>query len=491
MTDYNNRLLIDGKLVEARGSRRYAKTNPSTGEVLGNPADASPADMHDAITAARHSFDYTDWSTNHAFRQRCLQQLQDALREEAERFRNLQVAEAGVTITTATGMVDYVTEGISFHIELTGSYDYRRSHGTRHIEAVPYERSVQKRPHGVAGLITAWNAPYLVNVWKLTPALAAGNTVVLKASPLAPYTSTELARLIVEKTDIPAGVVNVLTSGDRAEIGEALTGDQRVDMFSFTGSTKTGTRVMQRAAEGVRKVELELSGKSANIVFDDADLDTVIPFSGRTACMLSGQGCALPTRLLVQDTVYDEAIDRLLDLFSGLRVGDPTDPSVDVGPVISADQQDRILGLVRDGVDGGSRLVVGGGIAQVDERLQGGSWVQPTLFSDVSPDAVIAQNEIFGPVLSVIRFKTEDDAVDIANSTAFGLAGYVQTADLERAERVALRLRAGGVGVNGAVAFTHSDVPFGGIRASGLGRKNGVEGFEEYLQSQLLVLPAP
>jgi len=490
MTGCDGRMLIDGQLVEAAERRRYVKFSPATGQPLGDVADAGPADVRAAVGAARRAFDETDWSTNHAFRQRCLRQLQDALREEADHFRDVQIAEAGVTVGTSAGLVKNVTDGMSFMIDMAASYPYARSHG-RSAGAQPvYERVVHKRPHGVAGLITAWNAPYLVNVWKLTPAIAAGNTAVLKASPLAPYTSTELGRVIVQRTDIPRGVVNILTSGDRAEIGEALTGDARVDMFSFTGSTKTGTRVMQRAAEGVRKVELELSGKSANILLDDADLDAALPFSGTMACMLSGQGCALPTRLLVHESLYGEVVDRLTDHFSAVRVGDPFDALTDVGPVISDEQRNRILALIADGIEGGARLLVGGGIAQVDDHLKGGSWIEPTLFADVAPDAVIAQREIFGPVLSVIKFSSDAEAVRIANGTEFGLAAYIQTRDPARAARLAMRLRAGAVGVNGAVPFTHPDVPFGGIRSSGLGRKNGVEGFEEYLQSMVLVTPA-
>jgi aldehyde dehydrogenase (NAD+) len=483
-------MLIDGRMVEARSGKQYTKLSPATGQPLAPAADASVEDMHDAITAARRAADETDWSRNHPFRQRCLQQLQDALREQADHFRDVQTEEAGVIRTTSAGLVKNVTDGMSFMIDLAGRYEYEKSLGSNTLDSVTYHRELRKKAHGVAGLITAWNAPYLVNVWKLTPTLAAGNTAVLKASPMAPFTSTALARLIVDRTDIPAGVVNVLTSGDRAEIGEALTGDQRVDMFSFTGSTKTGTRVMQKAAEGVRKVELELSGKSANLILEDADLDVALPFSARMSCLLSGQGCALPTRLLVHDSLYDEVIGRLTQQFAAMRVGDPSDPNTDVGPVINHDQQRRILELIEAGVDGGSKLILGGGVPTLSGDLAGGSWIEPTLFADVAPDAVIAQREIFGPVLSVLRFRTDDEAVEIANSTEYGLAAYIQTADLGRASRIASRLRAGGVGVNGAVAFNHPDIPFGGIRASGLGRKNGVEGFEEYLQSSVFVTAA-
>jgi aldehyde dehydrogenase (NAD+) len=490
MTAFRGRMLIDGVLTDARDGREYGKHNPATGEVIGQVADAAPEDLDRAVTAARRAFDDTSWSTDHAFRQRCLGQLQQALRDEADLFRDIQVAEAGMVVTGAEALVESVTDGMSFMVDLSGRYPYADPQPPRELGGMLQNRVVHHRPHGVAGLITAWNAPFLVNVWKLTPCLAAGNTAVLKASPLAPYTSTELGRLIVERTDIPAGVVNILTSGDRAEIGEALTGDPRIDMFSFTGSTKTGTRVMQRAAEGVRKVELELSGKSANIILDDADLERALDFSASMSCMLSGQGCALPTRLLVPDHLHDTVIDGLADRFAALRVGDPADRATTLGPVISEDQQSRILGLVAEGVDSGARLVLGGGIPTVAEDLKAGAWVEPTLFADVVPDSPIAQREIFGPVLSVIRYSDEADAVRIANGTAFGLAAYVQTTDPGRARDIALRLRAGGVGLNGTVAFSHPDIPFGGVGASGLGRKNGVEGFEEYLRTMILVEPA-
>ncbi|HSV83245.1 MAG TPA: aldehyde dehydrogenase family protein [Ramlibacter sp.] len=487
---YEGRMLIDGKLVNALSGKQFANINPATGAVIGHAADASPEDMSVAIGAARRAFDETDWSTNHAFRQRCLQQLQTALRENADRFRDIQVAEAGLTTTTASGLIANVTAGMSFMIDLCASYPYEKAYGKARVGKVDENRWVIKKPHGVAGLITAWNAPYLVTVWKMTPALAAGNCAVLKASPLAPFTATEIGRLIAERTDIPPGVINILTSGDRAEVGEALTGDPRVNMFSFTGSTKTGARVMQRAAEGIRKVELELSGKSANILLDDADLDVALPFSASMSCMLSGQGCALPTRLLVPDSLYDQVIERLSAQFKSMVVGDPRLAETSVGPVISRDQQTRILDLIAQGKAAGSRLVVGGGTAQVEGRLQDGYWIQPTLFADVAPDSVLAQTEIFGPVLSVIRYASEDEAVRIANGTAFGLAAYIQTRDAVRARALASKLRVGGVSLNGTVAFSHSDVPFGGVGISGLGRKNGVEGFEEYLHSMLLVEPA-
>jgi aldehyde dehydrogenase (NAD+) len=485
---FEHRMLIDGKQVEARSGKRYASLNPATGAVLGEVADASPEDMALAVAAARRAVDETDWSTNHRFRQKCLQQLQDALRSEAQRIRDVQVQDAGMTVTAAAALVESVTAGMSFMIKLAGDYPYQKRYDNALVGGIEQQRYQLRKPFGVAGLITSWNAPFLVNVWKLTPALASGNTAVLKASPLAPFTTTELGRLIVEQTDIPPGVVNIVTSGDRAEVGEALTGDPRVDMFSFTGSSKTGTRVMERAAQGIRKVELELSGKSANLLLEDADLDKAVPFSANMSCMLSGQGCALPTRLLVHTRLYDEVIDRLKQQFSLMVVGNPAEPRTTMGPVISAEQKSRILGLIEAGKRE-CRLVMGGGVAEVDEALRGGYWIQPTIFADVRPSAEIAQQEIFGPVLSVIRFSSDEEAIRIANGTQFGLAAYIQTRDLDRAQRIAPRLRAGGVGFNGAVAFAHPDIPFGGVGVSGLGRKNGVEGFEEYLHSMIVVAP--
>ena len=271
--EFQRRMLIDGELVEAASGGLYDNVNPTDGSVLGQACDADESDVERAVVAARRAFDETSWAEDHEFRRRCLVQLQEGLWRAREELREIQVSEAGMTITTAMGSVDGVIENMSFMIDLVDSYAYERTYPVRQIRGVVQERRVRHEPYGVAGLITPWNAPFQVNIWKLTPALATGNVAVLKAAPATPFSAAAIARVVAEQTDIPAGVVNVLTAEDKARIGERLTGDPGVDMFHFTGSPGVGQRVMAQAAVGLRKVALELGGKSANIFLDDVDFD--------------------------------------------------------------------------------------------------------------------------------------------------------------------------------------------------------------------------
>jgi aldehyde dehydrogenase (NAD+) len=344
---------------------------------------------------------------------------------------------------------------------------------------------VRREAVGVVGAITAWNFPLYLDLAKLGPALAAGCTVVLKPPPDTPWSATHLGRIIAERTDIPAGVVNVVASSDHA-IGEMLTTDPRVDMITFTGSTMTGRRIMAAASATLKKLALECGGKSANILLDDVDLAATAPFASLAVCTHAGQGCAIPTRLLVPRTRYDEAVELAAATMASIVPGDPRDPSVLCGPLVSDRQRERVLGYVDKGVADGGRVVVGGGRPA---HLARGYFVEPTVFADVDPEATIAQEEIFGPVLAVLAFDDDADAVRIANSTVYGLSGAVSSADEERALAVARRLRTGTVGVNGGQWYG-IDSPFGGYRQSGVGRENGVLGFEEFLEVKTLGLPA-
>jgi aldehyde dehydrogenase (NAD+) len=379
---------------------------------------------------------------------------------------------------------------MSFMIRLADRYEYERSMGEAEVSGVRQRRLVRREPFGVAGLISPWNAPFLTNIWKLAPALASGNTAVLKGAPATPWSATVLGKIILDETDIPAGVVNIVTSADKADVGEALTGDPRIAIFHFTGSPGVGQRIMERASVGLRKVALELGGKSANIVLDDADLDAAIPFSAGLCCTLSGQGCALPTRLLLPASLYEEGLDRLQAAFSGMTIGDPADPATVIGPIINQSQLDRIDGLVKTGLTEGAKALVGGQVQPMEGELAGGFWFQPTVLTNVEPGSTLDQTEIFGPVLCVFRYETLEEAIAIANGTPYGLAGFVQSGDAERAESLARRLRAGSIGINGTATWTAPDLPFGGYGISGLGREHGVEGFEEYLQTKAITRPA-
>jgi aldehyde dehydrogenase (NAD+) len=309
---------------------------------------------------------------------------------------------------------------------------------------------------------------------------------VLKPAPDTPWSATVVGRIIAEQTDIPAGVVNVVASSDHL-VGEVLTSDPRVDMITFTGSTATGRRIMSSASATVKKMFLELGGKSANIVLDDVeDPGGAIAVSAIGVCTHSGQGCAIATRLLVPRSRYDEWLETADQMMSSVTYGDPWDAANLQGPLISARQRERVLGYIEKGRAEGARVVRGGG---VPAHLPKGYFVEPTLFADVSPTATIAQEEIFGPVLCVIPYEDDDDAVRIANGTIYGLSAVVTGGSLEHANSVARRLRAGTVMVNGGF-WNSPDVPFGGYRQSGVGRENGRQGFEEYLETKALAFPA-
>jgi aldehyde dehydrogenase (NAD+) len=478
------RNLIDGKLVHASNGATFENVNPATEEVLGVCADGTKDDMNAAIAAARRAFDETSWSTDAAFRKRCLTQLASALKEAKEELRSIVVAEAGspVLLTYAVQVNIYV-DAMPYWAELAGSYRYEQPMPDISFMGQPQRRLLRREATGVVGAITPWNFPLYLNLCKLGPALAAGNTVVLKPAPDTPWSATTLGRIIAEHTDIPAGVVNVVASSDHL-VGEMLSTDPRVDLVTFTGSTATGRRVMECASATVKKVFLELGGKSATIMLDDVAVVKVLAGIGMI-CTHAGQGCAITTRLLLPRSLYAEGVEVAKASFEKLAYGDPTNPAHLMGPVVSRRQHQRVLGYIEKGKREGARLVTGGG---VPKHLTKGFYVEPTLFADVDPDSTIAQEEIFGPVLCVIPFEDDDDAVRIANNSIYGLSGAVTSASEERALAVASRVRTGTLSVNGGMWFD-IDSPFGGYRQSGVGRENGLMGFEEYLETKVIGLP--
>ena len=480
-----SRMLIDGKLTEAASGGTYGNVNPATEEVVGQVADGGEHDIRSAIEAARRAFDETDWSTDRGFRTRCLQQLKDGLEREKETLRPQIVAEVGtpIALTYAIQQDTCITD-LQWDIDQIGRQEWEQELPVHEFFGIRSRRLVVREPVGVVGAITPWNFPFMLNLSKLGPALAAGNTVVLKPAPDTPWSATFIGKVIAEQTDIPPGVVNVVTSGDPATVGEILTTDPRVDMISFTGSTATGRRIMANGAETIKKVFLELGGKSANIILDDADFASTVGM-GSMVCMHSGQGCAITTRMLLPRSRYNEGVELLTNAFENVAYGDPTDMGNIQGPVVNRRQLDRVLGYIEKGKAEGARLVVGG---KRSDRFEKGYFVEPTLFVDVKPDMTIAQEEIFGPVLAVIPYEDDDDAVRIANNSLYGLSGSVSSASLDRALAVARRVRTGTVSVNGGQWFG-PDSPFGGYRQSGVGREHGVQGFEEYLEIKTIGLP--
>lgn len=479
------RNLIDGKLVDASNGATFENIDPSNEQVIGVCADGTKEDMESAIAAARRAFDDSDWSRNHAFRTKCVQQLYDALTEEKEQLRSIVVQEAGAPVTLSPWMqVDDPIDMMAYWVDKARSYPYETE-----IEPIPFmgtpQRRIQRRePAGVVGAITPWNVPLYLNIAKFGPALASGCTLVLKPAPDTPWSATHVGKLVAEKTEIPAGVFNIVASSDHL-VGEMLSSDPRIDVVTFTGSTATGRRVAECAAATVKNVFLELGGKSANIILDDANLAGVLPMSAMT-CVHGGQGCAITTRLLVPRSHYEEAQEIVKAAFEGWKYGDPRDRANLQGPQVSKRQQERVLSYIQKGIEEGARVLTGGGRPS---HLEKGYYVEPTVLVDVDPDSTVAQEEIFGPVLCVIPFEDDDDAVRIANNSIYGLSGSITSGDVERGLAVARRIRAGTIGVNGAQWF-HPDTPFGGYKQSGLGRENGEMGFEEYLETKIIALPA-
>ena len=481
------RMLIDGELVDAASGATYANVNPATEEEIGRVADGGADDMERAIAAARRAFDESDWASDRELRKRSLRQLQEALGKEREVLRPQIVAEVGAPLMlTYAIQQDSCIDDMEWDIDCIDRVEWEHDLPVHEFFGMSSARRVVREPIGVVGAITPWNFPFMLNLSKVIPALAAGNTVVLKPAPDTPWSATHIGKLVAEYTDIPAGVFNIVTSGDAANVGEMLTADPRVDMISFTGSTVIGKRIMARGSETLKRVFLELGGKSANIILDDADL-TAQCGSGAMVCMHGGQGCAITTRMLLPRSRYDEGVELLKTAFENWKYGDPNDAENLQGPLINARQRERVLAHIEQAKADGARLLVGGGRPA---HLEKGFYVEPTLCVDVDPDSALAQEEVFGPVLAVIPYDTDDDAVRIANNSKYGLSGAVNGTDLERAYGIARRIRSGTIAVNGGQWFG-PDSPFGGYKQSGLGREHGVAGFEEYLETKTIGLPAP
>ncbi|WP_040791809.1 aldehyde dehydrogenase [Nocardia paucivorans] len=477
----SSRLLIDGKLVTG-GNGVFDTVNPATEEVLGTAADADADDMDAAISAARTAFDKTDWSRDHAFRVHCLDQLRTALQSQVEQLREITVAEAGSPVMFTSGPhLEGPIADLEFATRLAETYEWETELGEAAPMGIRTRRVVRREAIGVVGAITPWNFPHQINFAKIGPALAAGNTVVLKPAPDTPWCAAAVGAIIAEQTDIPPGVINIVTSSDHS-LGGQLTGDPRVDMVSFTGSTATGRAVMANAATTVKKTFLELGGKSAAIVLDDIDLGKAVGFTAFSLCVHAGQGCALSTRLLVPRASYEQAVEIAAATMGGLAPGDPTDPGTVCGPLISGRQRARVLRYIDIARSEGGRIAVGGGRPADRER---GFFVEPTVIADLDNGSKAAQEEIFGPVLVVLPYDSDDDAIRIANDSPYGLSGSVWGTDPARIDYVTGRVRTGTLGVNGGMWYS-ADAPFGGYKQSGIGREMGVAGFEEYLETKLV-----
>jgi aldehyde dehydrogenase (NAD+) len=481
-----SRMLVDGQLVTAASGEEFDNLSPATGQVLGSTAAAQPQDMDKAIAAARKAFDETDWSTNRALRKRCLEQLQTAIEADKENLRTELIAEVGCPVmTTQSAQLDWpLAEALRYPGRLIDDFEWERTLDGGGLFGDRNVRMVVKEPVGVVGAITPSNFPIEVILNKLGPALATGNTVVLKPDPNTPWNATRLGRLIAEHTDIPAGVVNVVPTPSN-EVAGMLSTDPRVDMISFTGSTAVGKLLMRQGADTMKRIFLELGGKSVSIVLDDANPAAILG-AAIGVCVHAGQACAATTRMLVHRSLYDEAVTNVTAAYQAVPVGDPTQAETLVGPVISAAQKQRVLDAIDQARRDGATITTGGGPAEdLPEHLSGGHYVAPTVIVGVDNSAAIAQQEVFGPVLIIIPFDDDDEAIRIANDSAYGLAGAVISRSMERGMNIARRIRTGSFGVNGGM-FYGADAPFGGYKNSGVGRQCGIEGFQQYLETKTI-----
>lgn len=485
-TWHEERLLIDGALVPAQGGASYETINPATEAVLGRAADASIADAERAIAAARRAFDSAEWSRNRELRVRCLRQLHAALQDNAEPLREILVKEVGAPVSSTHGpQLAGPTGVVGWYADLLEGYELVEDLGLHEDFGQKSHRWIEKEPVGVVGAITAYNYPIQLALAKLAPALAAGCTVVLKGAPDTPWATLALGKLVAEATDIPPGVVNVLAASDNA-VGALLTTHPEVDAVSFTGSTAVGRRIMAAASATVKRVFLELGGKSAFVVLDDADVSIAAMLCSFATISHSGQGCAITSRLVVPRTRFEEVVQAARTALAGAPYGDPADPANMMGPLISARQREKVAGYVERAIADGAEVVTGG---RIPEHLPRGYFYEPTLLVGAAEDSAVAQDELFGPVLVVLPHDGDDDAVRVANNSIYGLSGSVLSADRDRALAVARRVRAGTMSVNGGLWYA-PDAPFGGYKQSGIGREMGVAGLEEFLELKTLAEPA-
>jgi aldehyde dehydrogenase (NAD+) len=475
------KLYIDGEIRAAEGGRTYADVSPWTGEVVGQVADASLADIDAAIAAARRAFDDTDWATNHALRFECVRRLRDAFRASTDVLTMLARHEVGA----ALGAVSRAQIGMALVcfddlIDAIPRVRFEEDYGTRDVGGEPHGRKVFKEPIGVVAAITPWNVPLYINIEKVISALIAGCTVILKPAPDTPGMGA-IFGVLADRIGLPPGVLNIVTASDPVEAGEMLTTDPRVDLVTFTGSTGVGKQIMRQGADTLKRVFLELGGKSAKIVLDDAP-DFAREIAGSMLVFHAGQGCAVQSRLLVPRSRYEEVKAILKAAYGAYdgQWGGFDDPANMMGPVISKKQMERVKGYIDIGVEEGATLLHGGTLRPDKGK---GWFVEPTVFVDVTNGMRIAREEIFGPVLVVIPFEDEEDAIRIANDSDYGLGGGVATGDLDKGLEIARRIRTGTFSVNGGMSIA-GDLPFGGYKASGIGRAWGLQGIEEYFETK-------
>ncbi len=472
-------LYINGQWRAARGEHYGPAYDPATGQVLAQVATADAEDTRDAIKAARKAFDDGPWpNMSPGERSRIMHRLVDALEERQQEVAELEMFNGGCTWRKAN-LMDIPVGLLHFrHFAKLADFEPLEPVPQITFPTLSYN-FVRREPIGVCGQIIPWNFPFLMAVWKIAPALAAGNTVVLKPASYTPLSALKMIQIIHETGLLPPGTLNLVT-GPGGVVGPELCTNPLVDKIAFTGSTEVGRQVMQQASSTIKKVTLELGGKNPTILLDDAEFDIAVEGALWAAFMHNGQVCEAGTRLFVPSSIYDPFMERLVDRARQLRIGLPTDGNTDLGPLISASQLRTVQHYIQAGLDEGATPILMGQ-RPTDPELANGHFITPTIFTNVRNDMQIAQEEIFGPVLSVIQYDNLEDAIRMANDTIYGLAASVWSADIDRAVQVAYQIRAGTVWINEHHMIS-AEAPFGGYKQSGIGRELGTWGLMAYTE---------
>lgn len=474
------KLRVGAQLLTSGSGGVYRHVNPATGRIQADVPLAGIAEMNDAIDAAQAAFEvWRRWPP--AARRDALLRLALLLEANGERFAAYHALDNGSPLSIGNGAWQQAKAWTTYYAGWADKLDGTVATSFGSDSDFTYSLS---EPYGVIGVIITWNGPLISLGMKVAPALAAGNTVVVKPSEFTPF-SAELFGQLVQEAGIPDGVCNIVPGG--VDAAETLVAHPKVQKITFTGGPATAQKILASCARYLKPAVLELGGKSANLIFPDANLDHAVSYGIMLSVVrMSGQGCSFPTRMLVHQDIYEDVLQRVRGLVGRIRIGDPFDPQVDMGPVVNEAAMTRILGVIEEAkADKAGKLVTGGGRAGGD--LSAGFFVEPTVFADVDPDSHLAQREVFGPVLSIIRFSSEEEAVKIANNTEYGLAAHLQTKDVQRVHRLAGELRGGTIMVNGGRSLKPG-VPFGGDGLSGYGREGGRQGIEEFIRPKTVAI---